>query len=129
MTEPLKGGCFCKRVRFEITGPILASNHCHCESCRRITSSPLTSWITVKRDDVTFSGEAQTFFHSSPGATRSFCPTCGSPLSYTHDERPGEIDLYAVSLDDSSGFRAQKHVFWSERVPWLSLHDDLPKTE
>ncbi len=127
MTANLKGGCFCKQVRFEVTGPILSSNHCHCESCRRITSSPLTTWFTVKAANVTFSGIARAAFQSSPGATRTFCPNCGSPLSYAHDDRPEEIDLYAASLDDSSGFKAEKHVFWSEHVPWLSLADDLPK--
>jgi hypothetical protein len=127
MTEPITGGCFCKGIRFAFMGPMKAMAHCHCESCRKATSSPFTTWFTVEKSDVTFSGLAPTVYHSSPGVTRTFCPRCGSPLSYEITERPGDIDLYAASLDDHSSFKPNKHVFWSEHVPWVELGDDLPR--
>jgi hypothetical protein len=125
--EHVTGGCFCKGVRFTLTGPTKHRAHCHGESCRRATSSPFTTWFTVDRKNVKWAGLAPTVYHSSPGVTRSFCPRCGSPLSYETAERPGDIDLYAAALDDHGAFKPTKHVLWSEHVPWVELGDDLPR--
>jgi len=40
---------------------------------------------------------------------------------------PEETHLYAASLNEPTVYRPQAHIFWSERVPWLLCHDDLPK--
>lgn len=126
MTE-LSGRCLCKSVRYHVSGPIIRTGHCHCESCRRATSSPVTTFFCVAKDSVAFQGEAFRHFASSQGVTRGFCGNCGSPLSYETADRPGEIDLYAASLDDASGVAITQHWFWSERVSWLACNDDLPK--
>jgi hypothetical protein len=110
MTEQVTGSCFCKGVRFSLSGPMKAQAHCHCESCRKATSSAFTTWFTVEKSHVRFSGLQPTVYQSSPGVTRTFCPRCGSPLSYETTERPGDIDLYAVSLDDHRNFKPTKHV-------------------
>jgi GNAT superfamily N-acetyltransferase len=47
-------------------------------------------------------------------------------MAYQSLSRTEEIDLYAASLDDPSGFRATEHVHWNERLPWLHLADGLP---
>ncbi len=46
-------------------------------------------------------------------------------MAYDNDEDVKNIHLYAASLDDYSQFRADFHVFHSERVPWVTLCDDL----
>lgn len=48
-------------------------------------------------------------------------------MSYEHTEKAGDIDLYAASLDDSYGFKPDRHGFWSERVDWVELKDELKK--
>ena len=72
-------------------------------------------------------GDPPTEFRSSPGVVRLFCGTCGSPMAYRSERWPGETGFYAASLDDPAGFAPESHSFWSERLPWLSLSDDLPK--
>ena len=42
---------------------------------------------------------------------------------------PDETHLYAASLDDPNLYRPTAHIFWSERLPWIELSDDLPKHE
>jgi hypothetical protein len=32
---PLKGGCGCGAVRFEIDAPLVAAAYCHCTRCQR----------------------------------------------------------------------------------------------
>ena len=43
-----RGHCLCGQVTFEFTGSPLWCGHCHCESCRRATASPFTTWIGVR---------------------------------------------------------------------------------
>ncbi|MBR0555384.1 GFA family protein [Ciceribacter sp. L1K23] len=128
MTE-LSGRCLCGSVRLSVSGPVLNANHCHCESCRRATSSGVASFFTVARTDVELSGASLRRFVSSPGVTRGFCGTCGSPMSYETERRPAEIDLYIACLDDPSAIVPKAHDFWSERVGWLHVVDGLPKNE
>lgn len=123
----LSGRCLCKSVRFRVSGPIIRTGHCHCESCRRATSSPVTTFFSVARNDVVFEGETLRHYASSPGVLRGFCGACGSPMSYETTDRPDEIDLFVGSLDDTSGLTIAHHWFWSERVAWLACDDDLPK--
>ncbi len=123
------GRCLCGNIRFEYSGPELWRGHCHCESCRRATSSPFTTWFGVKRDACRFTGAEPGVYRSSPGVRRLFCSTCGTPMACESERWPGEIHLYAASLDDPTGFAPQFHVYVSEKLPWIELADDLPRYE
>nr|WP_255449545.1 GFA family protein [Shimia ponticola] len=102
--------------------------HCHCNSCRRATGSPMTSFFGMGRGQVTWEGE-RSFYNSSPGVTRGFCGKCGSPLFYMSTKWPGEVHLYAANLDDPNVYTPTAHVFWAEKLDWLAVSDDLPKHE
>ncbi|WP_416796808.1 GFA family protein [Ciceribacter azotifigens] len=123
----LSGRCLCGGVRFKVNGEVLSAGHCHCESCRRATSSPVTTFFTVRRSDAEIGGESLRFYASSPGVRRGFCGNCGSPMSYQADERPDEMDFYVASLDDGLRVELREHWHWDERVDWLNVADDLPK--
>lgn len=123
----LKGRCLCGSVTLRFSGKVLGANHCHCESCRRATSAPVTSFFTGKKADAVLDGEGLRFHVSSPGVRRGFCGLCGSPMSYETDTRPDEVDFYLASLDSLDGVVIKGHSHWSERVPWLNCADDLPK--
>jgi hypothetical protein len=122
------GRCLCGNIRYSYTGAVVWTAHCHCESCRRNTSSPVTTFFAVPLEGFSFSGETGAY-QSSPGVTRRFCINCGTPMSYENEELPGEIHLYAASLDEHGDFAPQRHDFWNERVPWLNIADPLPKLE
>lgn len=123
----LSGRCLCGCVRFKVNGEILSAGHCHCESCRRATSSPVTTFFTVRRSDAEIGGESLRFYASSPGVKRGFCRNCGSPMSFQTDERPNEMDFYVASLNDGLHVEIHEHWHWDERVDWLNVTDDLPK--
>jgi len=123
------GRCLCGATRYTFAGPMLWRAHCHCESCRRNTSSPVTTFFAVARDGFSWTGDEPGAYASSPGVTRRFCRTCGTPVSYENEAVPKEIHLYAASLDDHRDFSAERHDFWNERVGWLTVADDLPKHE
>lgn len=122
-----KGRCLCGAVRYEYDGDPVMIAHCHCESCRRATSSPVATFVLVRRDAVRFTGAAPVAFQSSPGVVRSFCGTCGSPISYHTDRRPEILDLYAGTLEQPNGLGVRFHVHTGEQLDWFEVLDDLPR--
>ena len=130
----LSGHCLCGGVRFRTTGLVRASGHCHCESCRRAASSPVTTFFTVPRKGTELSGESLRYYASSPGVRRGFCGNCGSPMSFETERRPEDIDLYVASLDDGLSVRELQD-FTREKLAQhefpriVEFVDELPKSE
>ena len=110
--DTLTGRCLCGTITFAITGPPLQIVHCHCESCRRTTSSPATTFLIVQRVEFKHSQGTPKSYESSPGVRRSFCERCGSPLTYETDRRPDHIDVYLCSLCNPAAIVPQAHVPW-----------------
>ena len=122
-----RGRCLCGEVTYEFDGTENWRAYCHCESCRRNTSSPVTAFFGVPRSAFRFTGGAPAAYASSPGVRRLFCGRCGSPMAYESDRWPDEIHLYAASLDDPEAYRPQAHVHIAERLSWFDVRDDLPR--
>lgn len=111
------GGCLCGRVRYHFSALPVSSLLCHCRSCQRAASAPVVGWITIPQSAITWTG-APTFYASSPGVTRGFCPSCGSPLTWTND--PNEIDLTTASLDEPDRFPPNREVWTSHARTWAA---------
>jgi hypothetical protein len=127
--EIIKGRCLCGAVTFEFDGPVNWSGHCHCESCRRTTSSAFTTFIGVPRKVCRFTGAAPQAYGSSPGVRRLFCGRCGSPIAYDAEAYPDEIHLYLASLEDPNAITPSSHAFYEEKLSWLEVDDGLPVYE
>lgn len=121
------GRCLCGAVTYAFTGPVNWAGHCHCQSCRRQTASPMTSFLGVPNEAFKWTGQAPALFESSPGVRRRFCSGCGTPVSYEADRFGDEIHLYAATLDDPDAYEPSFHVFTSEQLPWLHISDGLPR--
>lgn len=100
--------------------------HCHCESCRRQTSSAFTSFLGIPNGKWSWTGDEPRTYESSKGVTRSFCGTCGSPVAYQTTSLPDEIHFYAALLTDQTHFEPSAHFFKDKAVNWVLLGDDLP---
>src|SRR3546814_18152840 len=110
-----RGRCLCGEVTYEFDGAENWRAYCHCESCRRNTSSPVTAFFGVSRSAFRFTGKAPAVYASSPGVRRLFCGRCGSPLAYETDRRPQEIDLYALTPEHPEAYRPQAHPHDAQR--------------
>src|SRR5262249_7901362 len=119
------GRCFCGAVQYEYEGGPEEVIHCHCESCRRHTSSPVPTFVMVKASTLRFTRSQPKEFRSSPGVCRSFCAACGSPIAYRSDRRPEIVDLYIGTLNDASAMLPRCHVHASEQLPWFEILDEL----
>ena len=122
-----RGRCLCGAIQYEYTGEPTLVAHCHCESCRRQTSSPITTFVIVPKTALRITTGSPKEFASSAGVWRSFCGDCGSPFYYRTDRRPDVIDLYAGTLSAPSKLTPQCHVHAVEQLPWFEVVDDLPR--
>ncbi|TDJ38391.1 MAG: GFA family protein [Gammaproteobacteria bacterium] len=122
-----RGHCLCRSVRFETRGNPLWVAYCHCESCRRHTGAPVSVYVGFRRTQVEFSPEEPPSFESSPGVRRRFCPSCGTPISYEADDREGELHLHVSGFEHPEDFSPDRHDFYSERLAWLDIDDNLPR--
>ncbi|WP_425052553.1 GFA family protein [Psychromarinibacter sp. S121] len=123
-----KGRCLCGRVTYKFDPEaVLWQGHCHCESCRRACSAPMTTFFGVRDSAWRWSGEPPAVFASSPGVHRFFCDRCGSQMAYRTEQSPGEIHGYSASLDAPEQAEPANHDHADEQLPWLHLADDLPR--
>jgi hypothetical protein len=127
MAERTTGRCLCGAVTYEFDGAPMWVIHCHCDSCRRHTSSAVASFFCVPRAALRFTGVAPQVYQSSPGVRRSFCGRCGSPIAYEADRIPDEVHLYHGTLSDPAALPATAHAHAEEQLPWLEVLDDAPR--
>src|SRR5215218_3657577 len=98
-----EGGCFCGRVRYRVAGEPLASIICHCVSCRRTSGAQSVAWLTFPFRRFSFVHGEPADYRSSDEVSRTFCQSCGTSLTYRHDEVPDSIDVTTASLDVPRG--------------------------
>lgn len=124
---PKIGSCRCGNARFQVTGPALLVEYCHCRSCRHTTGAPLMAWAGFARDRFSLIGGEPTSYQSSPGVIRTFCGRCGSSLTLADERFPEEIYLAIAAFDDAEAPIPEIHIWRSERLSWLETTDDLPR--
>src|SRR5262245_61945719 len=128
MIDPIvEGGCLCRAVRYRASGETRDAAFCHCDSCKRAAGSPVVAWVTFRPENFAFTRGAPTRHRSSPPVERTFCGTCGTPLTYQHTSFADEIDVTIASLDDPSAVAPADHIWTSERIPWFKIGDQLPQ--
>ena len=116
----IEGGCLCGAVRLRVGLPTLWAAHCHCSMCRRAHGAAFVTWVGIAADRFEFTSGAQHLvrYRSSAEATRSFCGTCGSSLTFESTRWPGEVHVVLANLDAAIDREPDAHVYWADRVPW-----------
>lgn len=87
----------------------------------------MTTYAGFETRQVIWGGTPRATFVSSPAVQRSFCPRCGTPVSFAGDRWPGELHLFVASFDEPESLLPQAHVHVAEKLSWLHLSDSLPK--
>lgn len=123
----VQGKCLCGAVTFELSGPHNWVGHCHCDSCRRAAGSPVTTFIGHPNGQWQWTGTSPKTYFSSPGVTRRFCGTCGSPVACAAEDIPGETHFHAALLTDPGAVTPTVHWHYDEHLPWPAIVDDLAK--
>jgi len=125
----LSGGCFCGAVRYQAKGTPFHETSCHCEICRRTSGAPMVAWFSIPKTGFRLVAGEPTRFRSTAFGTRSFCPQCGTQLTFENDNSPDEIDVTISSLDDPDQLPPKDHTYVRSRLQWVKLADRLPQYE
>lgn len=123
--DVIEGGCLCTAVRYRVAGPPVARSLCHCRSCRRASGAPVVAWTVVRSADFSFVAGAPARYASSPPVVRTFCSTCGTPLTYQHADSPDTIDVTTATLDAPERFAPTREVWTEHKLPWMPLNEAL----
>ena len=102
-TTEASGGCLCRAVRYEITGPMRRVVYCHCEQCRK-TSGHFVAATSVQTDELHISEDSGLeWYQSSDIADRGFCRRCCWRLLAIGW---GEGELQCAQLEAAAGWTA-----------------------
>lgn len=119
------GGCLCGAVRYEAAGRPYNITHCHCADCRRSAGAPFLSWASFRRIEFRFT-RGQPRELEWTGRWRSFCPACGTQLTFKATAEAEEVDVTVCSFDQPESISPQDHTWVEDRIPWVLLADNLP---
>ncbi len=119
------GGCLCGSVRYEATEQPFNITHCHCLDCRRSTGAPFVTWASFRPTEFRITaGQPQDLRWA--GRLRSFCPHCGTSLTFMTDRDANELAVTVGSLDQPAAVTPADHTWVDDRLPWIHLADGLP---
>jgi hypothetical protein len=129
--NPLRGGCGCGAVRFEVRAPFTRAIYCHCHRCQRRTGVAAAASARLDRADFAITSGADLIRSWEPegGLPKAFCGACGGHLF------AGSLDgdFVAVRLgaiDGDPGIRPELRQWISSAAPWEPIPDDgLPRYE
>lgn len=127
---PLRGGCLCGAVRFEITAPFLSAGYCHCTHCQRRTGTASSVNGRVPQDAFRLIGGERGLRAYTPpaGKPKLFCALCGSALFSGEPLRDEEVAVRLGTLDGDPGIRPQYRQFVDSAVSWEAIPEDgLPR--
>ena len=105
-------------------GAPLAVAHCHCSSYRKRTPVRRLRHSSVSSGKVG-SRRATARSESSPGSAEGSARVAARGL--LRATAPATIAPVRLHVDDPQNFVPTGHVFHAERVPWLEIHDALPR--
>jgi hypothetical protein len=133
--KPIRGGCICGGVTFEITRAVGPFELCHCTRCRKASGSAFVAGLGVRTEDFRLLAGAELIHRyeapvreTPPPYRTSFCSRCGSPVP---DPVPGAswFEVPAGTLDRDPGVRPDRHIFVECKSRWLAISDALPQLD
>lgn len=125
----LTGGCYCGRLSYSISAPLLNARSCHCSKCRKIFSGAGSAYAEVQAGSFEWISSTADLrsFETIPGWSICFCGSCGSTLAATHAGEVRGVTLGGV--DGDPGVAIEKHVFVGSRAPWDHIGGDAPRSD
>ncbi|PZP22345.1 GFA family protein [Pseudomonas kuykendallii] len=129
MQESHQGGCHCGALRYRFAAPLRDIAHCHCSICRRTSGGLVTTWIGVPLERFEWLRGTPAQYASSDTCTRYFCGTCGAQLALFTRLSPQTLDVTIATLDEPQRAPADRHIWVTTRLPWLTLDPHLPSED
>jgi hypothetical protein len=120
--------CLCGAVRLEIDYPAFWAWHDHSEASRRAQGCAYATYVGTWRSRFRVVKGAKTirrFEEKKAGATRSFCSTCGTPLTYERARAPKWVNIPRALFETRTGREPRYHVHLEEAPEWAYRGEKL----
>ncbi|MEP1355858.1 MAG: GFA family protein [Tateyamaria sp.] len=119
--------CYCGASELTIQGPPETVAYCHCSDCRRWTGAPVAAFAAFSEGDLI--AQMPRAYSPKGNVRRWVCETCGSPLGAAFDYLPDQIYVPLGIIDQADTLAPALHSHHAERLSWLHLADDLPRSD
>lgn len=126
MIKKVSGTCHCGSVNFYSETQPFWIGKCHCTDCQQVSGSGYLPYIGFKTDQLIVEGKTTTYI-SSAGVTRTFCPVCGSPITFHSEKYPDNYFIHSGNTHNSDDLEFKKHIWVGEKRRWDYICDDLPQ--
>ena len=128
---PIKGGCDCKTVRYQVETAPLFVHCCHCRWCQRESGSSFALNALIESDRVTDLGQSpeliDTPSQSGKGQIIARCPNCEVAVWSNYSVAGPLIKFIRVgTLDNPDLVQPDIHIFTASKQPWIVLPEDKP---
>ena len=84
------------------------------------------SWFSVRPQDFRLLQGEPLGFPSTNHGRRTFCPRCGTPLTFESTLAPGILDVTTCSLDAPGDVPPADDTHAASKLPWVVLDARLP---
>ncbi len=119
------GGCECRAVRYEMSGPLRDVVNCHCGQCRR-THGHIAAYTNAGIADFEFTEtRGLKWYVSSDFARRGFCCECGASLIWQRNDSD-KISVAAGTINGETGLKTVAEIFVAEAGDYYQLVPGLP---
>lgn len=127
----MTGSCLCGAVRYEIDSAPALTGVCHCKNCQRQAGSAFSTLAGVPAAEFHLTAGEPTVYQdrdteSGNAVGRYFCGQCGSPIYSALQAQPEMIYLKTGTLDDTTSFKPQFHVWCDSKQNWVELEEGVP---
>ena len=124
----IKGGCLCRKVRYEYDGIIEEIAMCHCSQCRQAQGGAFATNSPIDSRNLKFFGqEFIKEFETSERKVRAFCQNCASPLYSARTDLPNIKRLRVGTIETEFSCENKYHIFADSKASWHSITDTYPK--
>ena len=127
-TMPITGGCMCGAIRYEATEHPQETGYCHCSMCQAASGNAFIAYAMFRSTDFRFTHGKPKLYRSSAWMDRGFCTDCGTPVINRYLKGNDIVVTMLCSLDHPEEWPPAMHVGVESQMPWLAIHDDLPRT-
>lgn len=119
--------CRCGQLQVRCEGEPVRVSVCHCLACQQRTGSAFAAQARWPDAQVAITGERTRWTRTGDGGGRvtySFCPTCGSTVTYVVEGMPGVIAVPIGAFADPSFPAPRFSVYEQRKHPWTVVLGD-----
>jgi hypothetical protein len=123
------GGCRCGAIRYEVTGPPVASVACHWRDCQYVSGGGANYSMVFQRAGFKLKGTPRVYKAKPTSGGSFFCESCGVHVFSGPDSSPQLVSVKVGSLDDRSDFKVQADIWMKSAPPWHRPHEGAKQIE